>query len=326
MGELLMRLTALFTAIVLALVLRPTMAQKIERLEVSGWFYEDFQGSGPAIRANQITFPVKKPTELPSDDWEDILRRLDGENVTFASSSSFEVSRGVITLTYSDSDVHPRSDGIVQIRMIAAGPVSQKNDRLYIRLPDGDVRLHFTRRDWSRAMRSRAEDAQHLRVSGSLFNDETEKTPKRALFVTYIDARPGLIDIEGIGEWKDLRRNGHWVYYYQTVDGERGPMHSEGDYENGQQVGKWTYFYPNGQKKAQGEYKDGLKHSLWTIWYEDGQKKEEGKYDLDREVGHWRFWYENGQERCNGKYDNGDQVGKWSYYKKNGESAGVLHY
>jgi antitoxin component YwqK of YwqJK toxin-antitoxin module len=49
-------------------------------------------------------------------------------------------------------------------------------------------------------------------------------------------------------------------------------MKEEGTLKDGEQDGKWTHWYENGEKWAEGTFKDGemIKE---TYWDEDGNKK-----------------------------------------------------
>ena len=68
-------------------------------------------------------------------------------------------------------------------------------------------------------------------------------------------------------------------------------------------IGKWTYWYENGQKKSVSNFKDGVLPGMsraiadgkFTEWYESGEKKLEGHYETNRAEGKWTEWDENGR-------------------------------
>jgi len=68
------------------------------------------------------------------------------------------------------------------------------------------------------------------------------------------------------GEYKDKKRDGKWIYYY-----ENGNIWSEGFFKNGKSDGKRITHYENG-----------------TVFYE-------GYYEEDRRVGIWKFFDEKGK-------------------------------
>ena len=130
-------------------------------------------------------------------------------------------------------------------------------------------------------------------------------------------------DVRCEGPLQGITRMGHWTCKYMPDE----KLHSEGDYRNGKQHGKWVYQYENGQKKAEGDFNNGNRVKEWTEWYENGQETSQGEYNqLGKRSGPWKFWRENGNLECEGAYRNDVQIGVWTYYKENGEEAGTLNY
>ena len=73
-------------------------------------------------------------------------------------------------------------------------------------------------------------------------------------------------------------------------------------------TGKNLCKYKNGQKKIEGNYKDGKQDGKWTFWYENGQMKSEGNYKDDKKEGKWTWWDEKGQIKIELNYKDGRQV------------------
>ena len=80
----------------------------------------------------------------------------------------------------------------------------------------------------------------------------------------------------------------HWLLY-QIKWHENGQKASEGEGDEGDEVGNWTQWHENGQKKSQGNYEscndydDGLapvsiKVGKWSSWHDNGQIKSEGSF------------------------------------------------
>ena len=72
--------------------------------------------------------------------------------------------------------------------------------------------------------------------------------------------------VQMVGEYKDMKRDGKWIYYY-----ENGNVWSEGFFRLGKSDGKRITYHENGK-----------------VFYE-------GYYDLDRRVGTWKFYDDKGK-------------------------------
>lgn len=62
-----------------------------------------------------------------------------------------------------------------------------------------------------------------------------------------------------------------------------GTLSGEGEYEDGQRHGPWTFYFRNGGMQAQGTYKYG---QLW----------DEGEYNLGKKTGEWVTYDKAGKE------------------------------
>jgi antitoxin component YwqK of YwqJK toxin-antitoxin module len=99
-----------------------------------------------------------------------------------------------------------------------------------------------------------------------------------------------------------------------------GINHSNGFIFNGQKVGKWTWWYENGQIKQEGIFKAGKFNGKWTFWYANGQTKLEGIYKDDERNGWVKLWHKNGQISEEGLYEDGSLLAKKVYkYFENGQ-------
>ena len=89
-----------------------------------------------------------------------------------------------------------------------------------------------------------------------------------------------------IGNLRKGKREGKWVFYYQST----GTKSYEYNFRNGKEDGLSTSWYENGQKKVERTYKGGERNGLQTWWYENGQKEVEVHYkdgDLVKLIGRW---------------------------------------
>ena len=67
---------------------------------------------------------------------------------------------------------------------------------------------------------------------------------------------------------------------------------------------EWT------QAECRGEYRDGERVGVWTFWHPNGQKKAEGEFQNDKLHGPWKVWQSTGavDEQHTGTYENGKKV------------------
>ncbi len=117
--------------------------------------------------------------------------------------------------------------------------------------------------------------------------------------------------------------------------------------KNGFTVGRWTYYYSNGNKRLEGEFKPGkfelgcagsanftdtsIKVGVWRRWNRVGRKVEEtgfkpNKYREENFHGLHREWYPNGILKEQGRYREGMKMGKWEYRYESGVLKALEHY
>ena len=67
--------------------------------------------------------------------------------------------------------------------------------------------------------------------------------------------------------------------------------------EEGQdeRTGKWTWWFPNGQKQVEGVYSAGLTDLEWAWWHPNGQRWIAGSYVLGKKSGVWKHWASDGR-------------------------------
>ena len=101
---------------------------------------------------------------------------------------------------------------------------------------------------------------------------------------------------------KNGNKIGKWIYFY-----ENGDVLKEEKYKNGKLNGLYRKFYSNGNIVMGGSYKDGLKIGSWTYFRENGDiqifeyEYKEGKLD-----GNMLTYYENGKTKLLVSYSNGE--------------------
>ncbi len=124
------------------------------------------------------------------------------------------------------------------------------------------------------------------------------KIPKQEEF--YLDSK---LEPEGEDNWWDAKptpylprgskvQNGGAAQWY-----ENGQLKHQGQFKEGQPVGRFVWWHANGNKSIQGLYVEGMKNRTWTWWHPNGMKKTEGAYKDDQAIGVWRAWYADGSLR-----------------------------
>ena len=113
-------------------------------------------------------------------------------------------------------------------------------------------------------------------------------------------------------------------------------------------VGKWQYWFENGQMQAEESYTDGLRtgsQKSWysngthesvvdldaktaTYWFDNGQKQSEGAVLSNAApTGRWISWHSNGVKNSEGAYDlAGLKQGTWQFWNAQGQLIGQQTY
>ncbi len=93
------------------------------------------------------------------------------------------------------------------------------------------------------------------------------------------------------------------------------------------ELGTWTWWYPNGERRESGTYTDGKRSGEWTQWYPNGQRRSRGSREFDAVThsspreGTWTFWHETGVIIARGPYVKGLREGPWTFWYDNGDVA-----
>ena len=95
---------------------------------------------------------------------------------------------------------------------------------------------------------------------------------------------------------------------------------NEMDYETTYQQGSSVTCHANGQVESRGEYDKGQKIGLWQYWYDNGQLQKSGHYDNAQAVGRWVWYYDNGKVKSEGDFlPEARPTGLWTWYYANGQ-------
>lgn len=113
------------------------------------------------------------------------------------------------------------------------------------------------------------------------------------------------------GTFTDNKREGHWIEYF-----EDGGTKGEITYDYGK--GRYTEYYPTGEKRAEGPKSDTRNVGIWKYYYKDGTLQAEGQYQNGKKSGLWKYYHHNGVLMAAGEFQNSEPDGKWVYYHENG--------
>jgi hypothetical protein len=82
--------------------------------------------------------------------------------------------------------------------------------------------------------------------------------------------------------------------------------------------GRFTLYWPNGNKMIEGDYRDARQDGLWTSFYTDGQRSSLDEYHDGVLQGRHVGWYSNGRESEEGQYRDGKKEGRWHKWDPGG--------
>lgn len=98
-------------------------------------------------------------------------------------------------------------------------------------------------------------------------------------------------------------KEGRFTLYWPN-----GQKMMEGMYHYGKQTGQWTTWYDNSQKSAVDEFRDGLQQGIHVGWYANGQKSAEGGFVNGRRQGRWKRWDPSGFRNWEELYKDGKKT------------------
>lgn len=116
------------------------------------------------------------------------------------------------------------------------------------------------------------------------------------------------------GESQIVNGNGIYTEYFDD-----GKKQISGKVMNGEQVGRWTSWYENGNLKEEIIYQNE-KYQIENFYFTDGNqliKDGNGKYIL---------YYDNGNKMVEGEIKNGFRDGEWYFYFENGVQQVLTTY
>lgn len=133
----------------------------------------------------------------------------------------------------------------------------------------------------------------------------------------------GIVNIEG-------DKVGDWIFYYPN-----GVKRSEGKYIRNRREDLWVYYYDFGGIEQRGDFKKGRPHGKWVWYFDTGAIEREEYYKYGKEEGDFNEFDINGNIVVQGSYINGLKEYNWFYdfdfhtekgKYENGERSGEWNY
>lgn len=112
-----------------------------------------------------------------------------------------------------------------------------------------------------------------------------------------------------VGFMLNRDRVGKWIYYFPN-----GNLFSEEFYKKGKLEGTVTNYYKNKKELEVTNYSNGLKNGTSKKYSDQGILIEEVNYQNDLLHGEGKYYELNGDLKEEGVYRNGKRYGKWEFY------------
>ncbi len=108
-------------------------------------------------------------------------------------------------------------------------------------------------------------------------------------------------------------KTGHWEKKY-----DNGKLRYKGQFENGYEIGTFTYFFKGGEKKTVMIFSEKGKKATFTNYYKTGTVQSIGAYYNKKKDGVWKYFHqEDGHTVKQESYAKGAKDGVWKIYYPN---------
>jgi antitoxin component YwqK of YwqJK toxin-antitoxin module len=124
------------------------------------------------------------------------------------------------------------------------------------------------------------------------------------------------------GQYKNGHQDGKWTYWH-----DNGKVQRVVEYSNGQPDGSWDVLNPEGYVVAKRAYKDGKRDGTWIVYDETGkQSLREEVYTAGKADGVWKVWFPNGQMKTEVGIKDGVRNGKFAEWDEKGTPRYELNF
>jgi hypothetical protein len=102
-----------------------------------------------------------------------------------------------------------------------------------------------------------------------------------------IAPREGLWTYEYVRTTHTIQPDGTTMTHFPELEKGSLGLEARGEYVHGKLQGEWTYWHPNGKKRANGRFVDDAMTGPWQFWLENGEpdRVNSGTYDKNVRVG-----------------------------------------
>jgi antitoxin component YwqK of YwqJK toxin-antitoxin module len=112
--------------------------------------------------------------------------------------------------------------------------------------------------------------------------------------------------------------------YWRKI--ERDTLRYEGRFDHGKPVGKFIYYFGDGDIKAITHFSQGGTYASTTLYYTRDHVWATGYYLNEKKDSLWRYYDYNGLLLKEERYSNGVAQGAWIVYFGNGKPSDVTSY
>jgi hypothetical protein len=86
----------------------------------------------------------------------------------------------------------------------------------------------------------------------------------------YVSPRWGIWTYEYVKTTQKTAADGQVLTCFSDIGASSFGLESQGEYQDDQHVGEWTYWHPNGAQRARGPFRAGRMCGPWSFWKADG--------------------------------------------------------
>ena len=135
------------------------------------------------------------------------------------------------------------------------------------------------------------------------------------LFGTLLTAQEGVNQLDADG-----KKHGTWEQFYENEQ-----WRYRGQFEHGQPVGTFFYYYDSGEKSSEVTHIDA-EHSEARFFHKNGTLMGEGKYLYQQKHGEWRFYDNHTTLSSIEPFEHGKLNGLKKVYHLNGKIAAEIPF
>jgi hypothetical protein len=87
----------------------------------------------------------------------------------------------------------------------------------------------------------------------------------------FVSPRWGVWTYEYVQTTQKTAADGQLLTCFEDIRSGSLGLEAQGEYEDNQHAGEWTYWHPNGAMRARGPFRGGKMSGPWSFWKADGK-------------------------------------------------------